>query len=65
VPEALEPLENQPPTLPFPGGSSTGSSNPADLPPDLAQLVTSWATLPEHIRAAVLALVNTANRKAG
>jgi len=30
------------------------------LPPELAGVVTAWPTLPEHIKAAVLALVATA-----
>ena len=31
-----------------------------NLPPDLAGIVEAWPRLPSHIRAAVLALVNTA-----
>ena len=34
------------------------------FPPDLAHLVDTWPHLPEHIRAAVLALVDT-NAKRG
>jgi hypothetical protein len=30
------------------------------LPPDLARVVAVWPALPEHIKAAVLALVATA-----
>jgi hypothetical protein len=30
------------------------------MPPDLARVVEAWPALPEHIRAAVLALVGTA-----
>jgi hypothetical protein len=29
--------------------------------PDLARIMTAWPKLPEHIRAAVLVLVNTAS----
>ena len=36
----------------------------APLPPDLARVVDTWPDLPEHIRAAVLALVDT-NEKRG
>jgi hypothetical protein len=32
---------------------------PAPLPPDIAEIVASWAQLPEHIKAAVMALVKT------
>jgi len=31
-----------------------------DLPPDLHRVTTSWPRLPEHIKAAILALVKTA-----
>jgi hypothetical protein len=31
----------------------------APLAPDLARVVEAWPTLPDHIRAAILALVNT------
>jgi hypothetical protein len=31
-----------------------------DLPADLAQIVTAWPNLPEHIKAAIMALVKTA-----
>ncbi|MDY3559960.1 hypothetical protein R5W23_001158 [Gemmata sp. JC673] len=37
--------------------SSTGSSNPTD--PELARVVTAWATLPDPIKRAILALVGT------
>jgi hypothetical protein len=47
-----------------PAGSSTGSSNSADpgiqLTTDLARIVENWPTLPDHIKAAVMALVATA-----
>jgi hypothetical protein len=47
-----------------PDGSSTGSSNPAELvvhlTSDLARLVEKWPTLPSHVKAAVMALVATA-----
>jgi len=31
----------------------------SELPPDLAEIVTVWPKLPEHIKAAVMALVQT------
>ena len=46
-----------------------GSDGPAGevsesipVDPDLAGVVVAWPALPEHIRAAVLALVETAER---
>jgi hypothetical protein len=36
-----------------------GCSTPPELPPDLARVVEAWPQLPEHIKAAVLALVQT------
>jgi hypothetical protein len=35
----------------------------ACLPADLEKIVASWATLPEHIRAAMLALVGVASAR--
>jgi len=37
-----------------------GCTSPADHLADLARLVQDWPTLPEHIEAAVMALVNSA-----
>jgi len=31
-----------------------------DLPPDLTQVTTAWPALPQHIKAAILALIETA-----
>jgi len=45
-----------------PDGAQEGAPT-ADTPviyPDLAQVATAWATLPDHIRAAILALVTLA-----
>ncbi len=33
---------------------------PSQVDPDLAQIVAAWPALPEHVRLAVLALVETA-----
>ena len=43
------------------GGAKTGAPAPKPLPldPDLAHLVAAWATLPEHIRSAIRALLGT------
>ena len=35
-------------------------ARPALLPGELAEVVVAWPTLPEHIKAAILALVGTA-----
>jgi hypothetical protein len=40
-------------------GAPDAPNTPLD--PDLAQIVDCWPTLPEHIKAAVMALVNTQN----
>jgi hypothetical protein len=37
-----------------------GCSTSPELPSDLACVVEAWPQLPEHIKAAVLALVGTA-----
>jgi hypothetical protein len=42
------------------GGACTPLAQTAD--PGLARLVDAWPTLPAHIRAAVLALVDAAGR---
>lgn len=31
-----------------------------DMPPDLGHVVSAWPTLPEYVKAAVMALVKTA-----
>jgi hypothetical protein len=47
---------------PAAGGAKSGAASPDRSPadPDLARLVDAWPTLPPPIRAAVLALVETA-----
>jgi hypothetical protein len=37
-----------------------GCSTPAELPSDLARVVEAWPQLPEHIKAAVQALIGAA-----
>lgn len=37
--------------------SSTGSSNPTD--PELTRVLAAWATLPDPIKRAILALIGT------
>jgi hypothetical protein len=40
-----------------PGGPESGQTCPAPLPPDVAEIVTVWPKLPEHVRAAIRTLV--------
>jgi hypothetical protein len=37
----------------------TGEIDTKKLPPDLKEIVTIWSELPEHIKAAIKALVET------
>jgi len=37
----------------------TGKIDTSELPPDLAEIVAVWLELPEHIKAAIKALVET------
>ena len=45
-----------------PEGAQEGASDdePPLTDPGLAQVATAWASLPDHIRAAILTLVNSA-----
>jgi hypothetical protein len=36
-----------------------GEIDTSELPPDLAEIVSVWPELPEHIKAAIKALVQT------
>ena len=40
----------------------TGQNEPVELPSDLAEIVAVWHDLPEHIKAAVKALVQTGGK---
>jgi len=40
-----------------------GVTEPNPLMPDLAEIVAAWPKMPEHIKAAVLALVRTGGTK--
>ena len=42
-----------------PKSQKQGQIDTSELPPDLAEIVTVWPELPEHIKAAIKALVQT------
>jgi len=41
----------------------TAENQPKNLPPDLAEIVAVWPELPEHIKQAIKALVQTHNKE--
>jgi len=45
-----------------PKSQKQGKIDTKKLPPDLAEIVSVWPDLPEHIRAAVKALIQTEKR---
>jgi hypothetical protein len=44
-----------------PESPKQGQIEPTPLPSDLAKIVAAWPTLPEHIKAAIKALIDTQN----
>jgi hypothetical protein len=44
-----------------PENQKQGQIEPTPLPPDLAQIIAAWPNLPEHIKAAIKALMGTQN----
>ena len=44
-----------------PNSQKQGQIDTKNLPPDLAEIVAVWPELPEHIKAAIKALVQTHN----
>ena len=57
----IEPQTNSPenPACPAPGGAESGALTP-NISPALAALIDAWPTLPEAIRAGILAMVRAA-----
>jgi hypothetical protein len=60
----IEPNQHSPEeyTNPAPGGAKSGALDPekAAIDPALASLIDAWPTLPEPIRAGILAMVRAA-----
>jgi hypothetical protein len=61
------PLEQSKTQISTSGGAKSGAPNASDTPqppqdPDLTLVVERWPNLPEHIKAAIKALIQT-NRK--
>jgi hypothetical protein len=42
-----------------PNSRKQGEIDTSELPPDLAEIVTVWPELPEHLKAAIKALIQT------
>ena len=63
-PAGIEPLANSPENTanPAPGGAKNGAltSTSPTIDPALAALIDAWPTLPEAIRAGILAMVRAA-----
>ncbi len=47
------------------GGTDSGTLAGENLPPDLADVVNAWPTLPEAIKAGILAMVKAARTEGG
>jgi hypothetical protein len=60
----IEPIPHSPEnsTNPAPGGAKNGALTPTNpnIDPALAALIDAWPTLPEAIRAGILAMVRAA-----
>ena len=56
------PVSPENPTNPAPGGAKSGALAPQTpaIEPTLAALIDAWPTLPEAIRAGILAMVRAA-----
>jgi len=56
---------SEPPLTPqwTPKSPKQAEIDTSELPPDLAEIVTIWPELPEHIKAAIKALVQTRSRE--
>jgi hypothetical protein len=52
--------DKSPLTAPLTGTADNGCEPLREPDPDLARVIDAWPDLPQHIRAAVLALVGTA-----
>ena len=54
-------------TAPASGGAQEGAfaADGASTDPNLSQVTTAWADLPDYIRAAILTLVNSAKEAKG
>jgi hypothetical protein len=53
-------------TNPVPGGAQSGALTPtkSNIDTDLAAVIRAWPSLPEAIRAGILAMVRAAGRQA-
>ena len=47
-----------------PGGAESGADSPdsPQIDPDLAQVIDAWPNLPEHIKAAIKALIQAQDK---
>jgi len=47
----------------MPEGPKSGEIDAPAYPPDVAEIVTVWPRLPEHIKAAIKALAQSASKQ--